>query len=310
VPDDSGGRGRDANRYAEPDTTTDVAPTRRDYLAGLAGAAAGLAGCTGRGTAPVSVLAAGSLQGYLGETLPGVVEAPVETEAHGSATVARLVADGQRDPDVVVLADPALFALTGASWHAAVATNALALAYDPDSPVGRRLAAGERWFEVLLDAPGSVGRTDPDLDPLGYRTLFALQLAAARHDRPELLELPRADQIRPETALLSAFETGAVDTAMVYRSMADERDYPAVDLPAAVDLSDPARAAAYAEASYELPGRVVRGDVIEYAVTRRRDRPAVRAVFGAVAAGDGLTDHGFTVPSSYPSYRGDVPLDV
>jgi len=288
-----------------------VAPSRREYLAGVAGAAAGPAGCTGSGTTPVSVLAAGSLQRYLGESLPETVDASVRTEAHGSATIARLVGDGQRDPDVVALADPGLFDVAGASWHAAFATNALALAYDPDSGAGERLAAGEPWFEVLLDAPGSFGRTDPDLDPLGYRTLFALQLAAARHDRPKLLELPRPEQVYPETALLSGFETGAIEAAAVYDSMAVERGYPAVDLPPAVDLSDPGRADAYAEASYELPeGRTVRGEVIEYGVTLRHDRPAARTVFETIAAGEGLADHGFVVPAAHPSYRGDVPADV
>jgi molybdate/tungstate transport system substrate-binding protein len=285
-----------------------MAPTRRAYLAGVGGTAAGLAGCTGGGTEPVSVLAAGSLQHFLSSTFTGRVDAPVEAEAHGSATVARLVASGRRDPDVVALADTGLFEALDPPFHAAFATNALALAYDSDSAVGKRLAAGERWFEPLSDAPASLGRTDPDLDPLGYRTLFALQLAAARHDRPELLDLPRRDQIHPETALLSAFETGAVDAAVVYRSMARERDYPAVDLPAAVDLSDPARADAYAGASYTLPeGRVVRGDVIEYGASLRHDRPAARSVFAALARGEGLSDHGFVLPSPYPDYRGDVP---
>jgi molybdate/tungstate transport system substrate-binding protein len=287
--------------------------TRRAYLAGLAGAASATAGCAGvlgRRTRPVSVLAAGSLQNALLSGLPDAVSAPVEVEAHGSATVARLVADGSRDPDVVALADTALFGtLLDVEWYATVASNALAVAYDPDGDVGARVAGAERWFDPLLDAPGALGRTDPDLDPLGYRTLFALALSEAHYEEPDLAgRLLRRKQVYPETGLLSAFETGGVEAAVVYASMAEERGYPARDLPAAVDLSDPALADRYATTSYTLPGgRTVRGDVVRYGATVRHVREASVEAFEALASEDLLEPHGFVLPRAYPTYTGRVP---
>ena len=166
------------------------------------------------------------------------------------------------------------------------------------------------WYDPLLAGDAALGRTDPDLDPLGYRTLFALDLLAAHHDHRDLREAVTApDQVYPETALLSQLDTGAVDAAVVYRSMATDHGYRTVDLPATVDLSDPARADAYADATYDLPGGgTVRGDAIEYGATlRSREDDAARSVFDELLAGDYLDAHGFEVPDAFPRFTRDAP---
>lgn len=280
----------------------------------MGAATATLAGCAsvvgqvGRRT-PVSLLAAGSLQNAFETDLREAVDAELRLEARGSASAARLVEDGQRDPDVLALADPALFAGLDVDWHARFATNALVVAVNEGTAGGRRVARAERWFDPVLAGEASLGRTDPDLDPLGYRTLFMLDLAADRYGRPDLPErLLDREQVYPETQLLAGFETGSLDAAVVYRNMAEEREYGYVDLPAEVDLSDPAHAEAYAETASELPdGTRVRGGVIAYGATRRRDPPGATDVFSEIVRGDYLEAHGFTVPASYPEFEGDVP---
>ena len=121
--------------------------TRREFLA-TAGAAitAGSAGCAGgrsrddSRSATVAILAAGSLQHALSTGLEPAVDVPVTIETHGSATVARLIAAGQRDPDVVALADVALFeAPLSPAWYAEFASNALVIAANPDTAGGKRL---------------------------------------------------------------------------------------------------------------------------------------------------------------------------
>ena len=290
---------------------------RRAFLAGTGTAGAALAGCVGvfghlDAGSSVSLLAAGSLQNAFETDLRAAVEPRLRLEAHGSAAAARLVAEGKRDPDVVALADPALFEGLSTEWYARFATNALVVAYNESTPGGRRVATAERWFEPVLTGEASLGRTDPDLDPLGYRTLFMLDLATGYYDRPELPErLLDREQIYPETQLLAGFESGGLDAAVVYRSMAEERGYPYVDLPPALDLSDPEHAADYAEASYVLPeGTRVHGDVITYGATRRRGGPGTTAVFREVVGGDYLEAHGFGVPDAFPAYEGEVPDDL
>ena len=294
-------------------------PTSRRALLGGVGTAivGGLAGCAGVvgqiGRAPpmVSVLAAGSLAHLFETRLREAVQPHLQIEAHGSATVARLVADGQRDPDVVALADTGLFGrLLPVPFYATVATNALVLAYNPRTAGGRRVRDADAPFAPFrADDPPALGRTDPDLDPLGYRTRFALELAGARADDPALArEVLAGSRVYPETELLARFETGAVDAAVVYRTMAAERGYPSRILPAGIDLSAPDMADHYATRSYRLPdGTVVDGDVIRYGATLRRTAPAPTRVFEALADGGLLAAGGFEVPDRYPEYVGDVP---
>jgi molybdate/tungstate transport system substrate-binding protein len=290
---------------------------RRRLLAGAAATLAAGAGCvgvTGAGRRPdrVSMLAAGSLNEALEHGLRAAVDADLAVEAHGSARAARLVESGTRAPDVVSVADTALFhSVLEPSWYAEFATNALVIAYDPDSAGGRRLArAGSEWYRPLLDGAVRLGRTDPDLDPLGYRTLFALELATAHYglDTDLRAAVPRREQVYPETQLIGGFETGAIDAAVTYRSMAAARGYEFVALPPAVDLSAPHLADRYAEATYELPGgTVVRGGPISYAATVLDRRPAVEEVFETHVTGSYLESFGFGVPDDYPRFTPDVP---
>ena len=257
-------------------------------------------------------MAAGSLLNAFTESLPEETSHEIEVEAYGSARVARMIAEGQRDPDVVALADTALFdSLLEADWYTVFTTNAMAVAYNPDTAGGRAVRDADRWFEPLLDGRARLGRSDPELDPLGYRTLFALELAADHYGREGLAgDVLARNQIYPETQLLAQFETGSVDAAFVYENMAVERDYPFLDLPADIDLSDPGRTDAYAEVSYELPdGTVVQGAPIEYGARRRTDSSAATDVFETMveSAADYLGPHGFVVRSDYPIHEGNVP---
>jgi len=284
-------------------------------LSGAAGIAAGLAGCSmarSESADSVSLLVAGSLSNAVESGLRDAVDVSLRTEAHGSATVARLVDDGKRDPDIVSVADTSLFDdPLSPSWYAAFVTNSLVVAYDGDSDGGRAVAeAGvDGWYEPILDGEATLGRTDPDLDPLGYRTLFVLELASDHYGVADLRErVPEREQVHPETQLISQFETGSIDAAVTYRSMAVDRGYDYVDLPAEIDLSDPAYADSYADAAYTLPGgTTVTGGVVRYASTMRDQREAVRSVFETHVGGSYLGEYGFGVPDDYPSYTGDVP---
>jgi len=204
--------------------------------------------------------------------------------------------------------------LLSADWLAEFATNALVVAYNPDTAAGRRLDGDQdTWYEVLLDDDTSLGRTDPDLDPLGYRTLFCLELATDYYGTDTDLReaIPRPGQRYPETQLVSQFETGAIDAAVAYRNMAEERGYDYVDLPAEVDLSDPEFAERYGATSYELPdGTVVSGDVISYGSTLRQESGRTRDVFETHVTGEYLTEFGFSVPDDYPRYSGNVPESI
>lgn len=298
------------------------ARSRRAVLRAVPAVAAGaftgcVAGSASGGEEPVSILAAGSLHLALAEGLAGAVEVPVQVEAHGSATVARLVDGGERDPDLVAVADAALFdSVLRPRWYATFASNALVVAYDPDTRGGRRVADGgpQGWYRPIREGAATLGRTDPDHDPLGYRTLFMLELADRYYaDAGELREtVPPGAEVFPERSLVSRLETGGIDTAVVYRNMAVQRGYDYVDLPAKIDLSEQRFADDwYRRAAYTLSDGVsVRGDVIRYGSTARREGRGVREVFQTLVTGEFLTEYGFVLPAAFPQYEGDVPSAV
>lgn len=296
--------------------------SRRGVIAGMAAGAGGIPGCLGT-IGPgddirdaVSLLAAGSLDHAIENGLRPAVDVKLHSEAHGSVDVARLVAEGTRDPDVVTVADVALFdGPLRPDWHVEFATNAVVLAYNRDTSGGERIAnaADDRWYRPLLDGEVALGRTDPDLDPLGYRTLFVFDLATDHYGTGTALRaaIPAREQIYPETQLVSGFETGAIDAAVTYRNMAVERGYDYVDLPPEIDLSEPALADHYGGVTYELPdGTTVSGGPVSYGSTLRRTSPAAVDVFGTHTTGEYLTDFGFAVPDDYPRYTGDVPQPI
>ncbi|ELY41349.1 extracellular solute-binding protein [Halalkalicoccus jeotgali] len=295
---------------------------RRTLLSGGAVALCGLAGCsrvrnrTQSHSATVSMLVAGSLNNALENGLRPDAETTIEIEAYGSAEVAHLIADDRKDPDIVSVADIALFdSPLHPDWFAEFATNSIVIAYNPDTEGGQRLAdAGpDTWYRPVLDREVAIGRTDPDLDPLGYRALFMLELATEYYgtDRDLREAIPRREQIYPETQLVSQFETGSIDAAIAYRNMAVERGYDYIDLPAEIDLSDPSFTDTYTTATYELPsGKVVRGGLISYGSTIRHRSSAAVDVFDDHITGQYVSEFGFTIPDNYPRFTGNVPDDI
>ncbi len=238
-----------------------------------------------------SALVAGSLLS-VAEDVPGA-----SIEAHGSVTARQFVIDGIRNPDVLALADPLLFrGLT--ETMTLFATNALCLAYNPDSAHAEAIHSD--WSLALLNEDVSVGRTDPETDPLGYRTVLALELA----ERFGIAQREILDNslVFPETLLLRNVEAGAVDAAFVYRSMAEEHEIPYIDLPMRIDFSSPEYAKTYASVELELEDRTVRGAPIRYAAATLT--PAGNDWLTKLVTGtERLRNHGFTVPSQYPLQR-------
>ena len=279
----------------EPSPALPPAPARRKpmsptpTLARAAALAALLAGCAPDPPRSLTVYNAGSLAvplAAVGRAFeaahPGV---RVLQESSGSLEAARKLTELGKVPDVLAVADEAvleeLIEPAHAGWHVVFATNAMVLLRRPDAPA----LDSTDWTRGLL-APGiRIARSDPTLDPNGYRTLMVLRLAELEAGEPglaaRLLAAMPPRFVRPKEAELTALvEAGEVDYAWSYRSIAVERGLPHVALGAAVDLSDPARAEAYARAVVRLPGSRLAGDSVSitgapiaYAATIPRSAP-------------------------------------
>jgi molybdate/tungstate transport system substrate-binding protein len=136
------------------------------------------------------------------------------------------------------------------------------------------------------------GRTDPNLAPVGYRTLLMLQLAERHYHQPGLANalLANAPQrnIRPNAAELAALlAAGELDYIYEYQSVAESNGFRFIALPPSIDLGDPARAKEYAAVFTTVRGataasrQTVRGQPIVYGLTVPRAAPhaAVAAKF-------------------------------
>lgn len=256
-------------------------------LAGLL--AAPPAGTADAGAAPpVRVLYAGSLVAVLeqglGPAFTGATGVPVEGRPGGSLALAHMILDRLLVPDVFISADPGVNALLlrpgpgpSAPWFLTLARTAMVIAYSPGSRFAqafRRAASGQRaWYEVLASPGLRLGRTDPQLDPKGYRTILLLRLAERYYRRPgletRLLGAPgNPAQIFPEEELVGRLESGQLDAGFFYLTEVLEQHLPYLTLPGQVNLGDPAMARTYAQVSYRDPdGRVHRGAPILYTIT-------------------------------------------
>jgi molybdate/tungstate transport system substrate-binding protein len=241
---------------------------------------------------PLVVFNAGSLAKPFHELLlaftarnPGITPAQ---ENSGSLEAARKLTELGKIPDLIGVADygviPKLLLPEHATWFAAFARNSMVLVYT-DQSIGAGQINGQNWWRVLLRPGVRTGRSDPALDPNGYRTLMALQLAAKFYQEPGLAaRLERAmppKYMRPKEADLTALvQAGELDYSWSYLSIAKSAGLRYVRLPREVDLSDPKLAEWYAQARVWTPGpRRAAGDSVEF-----RGEPIVYALTVPTAA--------------------------
>ena len=254
---------------------------------------------------------------------PGV---RVQPEAAGSRDTARKVSDLKRKCDVLGSADyrvvENLLMPEHAAFNIQFATNEMTLAYTPRSRGQDRINA-DNWHDILLEPEVAFGRSDPNRDPCGYRTVMLFQLAEAHLGLPGLaqkLEQKGGSRfIRPkETDLLALLESGQLDYMFIYRSVARQHKLKYLPLPAEINLGDPTQAARYKNARVlvtgKKPGQQITqvGAPIAYSVTipKNGSQPELALKYldlllsaegRAVMLGNGQR------PISPPRGKGDVP---
>ena len=298
--------------------------TRRSFLSTLAGVGlVGTAGCLGEGDT-VSVLSAGSLAVVLGDHVGPRFEddsTGYRGEYYGSNAVMRMIEDRQAHPDVVISADSALLRDRlydeHTDWDLEFASNAIGLAYAPDTRFERRLEAGDPWYEVVRDATeGAFAISDPDLDPLGYRAIQALRLAEREHDLEGFADTVATSAYREpqEPRLLAGLETGNRRGAIVYANMAAGHDLPFRAFPDAYNFSNPAFADHYATVSYTTDeGYTATGRPVVYNATVLRDADNPEAgrefVRFLVDSRPILSENGLIV-DGFPDTHGNPPDEV
>jgi len=207
--------------------------------------------------------------------------AVVMRESGASLEHVRKITELHRVPDVLLLADadviPRLLVPAYTSWYADFARNRMVVAYTSRSRHASEITAAN-WMDIVRRSDVEVGRCDPNLAPVGYRTLLMFQLAQRYYRRgglaADLYGHAPARNMRPNAAELAALlAAGELDYIYDYQSVAESNGFHFIPLPDAVNLGDPARAAEYAAVSITVRGgtrgtrATVKGQPILYGLT-------------------------------------------
>jgi len=215
---------------------------------------------------------------------PGV---DIVREAAGSRRCARKISDLKKPCDIMASADftviDTMLIPEYANWNIRFATNRLVLCYTDKSRYADKINAGN-WYEILTKKGVVWGHSDPNADPCGYRSLMVLQLAEKHYKKPglyqKLINSRPKENIRPKSVeLIALLQTGNMDYAWEYRSVAVQHGLKFVELPDQINLGNYKYDNLYKQAIAELtgkkPGTTIKkkGKSCTYGVTLIKDAP-------------------------------------
>lgn len=201
----------------------------------------------------------------------------VQAQFGGSVMMAKKIANLHQNADLLAVADYSVIPkyMFGdpphAAWYAGFARNAITFVYTDRSKYAGEINA-QNWYKILARKGVEIGRSNPDTDPSGYQTVQMLNLAEKLYGEPGLEDsvlanAPLANMRDTETALISALQLGQIDYLAIYRSDALQHHLKFIDLPATIDLSDPAQMSHYAQGVARTKNGNLSGKPIVYAVT-------------------------------------------
>lgn len=209
---------------------------------------------------PVVVLHAGSLSVPFAE-IEKVFETKypqfdVQREPSGSVAAARKVTDLGRAADVMGSADyqviDTMLIPNHAKFNAHFATNEMVLAYTEKSKFAKEINSNN-WADIFLREGVTVGHSNPNLDPCGYRSMLVTMLAEKHYKKEGLYnkifgygdhyeigeENAKKVIVRPkETDLLGLLESNQYDYLYIYKSVADQHKLKYVTLPEEINLKN------------------------------------------------------------------------
>lgn len=213
-------------------------------------------------------------------------EVVVLLESAGSVASARKITDLHRPCDIMASADYSvidnMLIPVYTDWEIRFTSNEMSIVFNQESAKENEISE-ENWINLLLDPAIRFGRSDPNSDPCGYRTIMTFQLAEDYYEKPGLEQLLlQKDRryIRPkEVDLIALLESQTIDYIFIYKSIALQHGLNFLSLPGEINLGNPSFDSLYATASVEINGKkpgekiIVHGESMIYGVTILRDAP-------------------------------------
>ncbi|WP_300668747.1 tungstate ABC transporter substrate-binding protein WtpA [Desulfoluna sp.] len=211
----------------------------------------------------------------------------IQREAGGSTKMARMISELGKPADIMASADYAVIDKglipAHADWNIRFATNRLVLCYTDKSQDAQEIT-GLNWYEILQRKNVVWGHSDPNLDPCGYRSVMVLKLAEMHYGKAGLYKALIANRpqrnIRPKSVeLISLLNTGHMDYAFEYLSVAVQHGLKYVELPDAINLGDYRFDETYKKAEVKVSGKkpgtflTRKGKSCTYGITLVKDAP-------------------------------------
>ncbi len=207
-------------------------------------------------------------------------ELKILTEACGSVDCARRISELGKSADIFISADynivEEMIIPTHSSWQLPFVNNSMVIAYTPVSRYSSDIDY-LNWMEILLQDDVVFGRSDPNADPCGYRTLLLLQLSEKEYGRKGLYEnftTKNTNFIRPkEVDLLGLLQSNALDYIFIYKSVAVQQGLEYIELSPRINLGFELHRQWYANAGIDIrgskPGTTIRitAEPIMYSLT-------------------------------------------
>jgi molybdate/tungstate transport system substrate-binding protein len=213
-------------------------------------------------------------------------EVKIIREAAGSRICARKISDLKRPCDIIASADYTviddLLIPEYADWNIKFASNEIVIAFVQNARQADQINK-DNWYDILQDENVTFGRSDPNSDPCGYRTVLTMMLAEKFYNKSGLVNSMSAKDrqyIRPkEVDLLALLETGVLDYIFIYRSVTTQHNLRYVVLPDEINLKDAKMADLYKTVSVSITGKepgtfiTKQGGPIIYGVTIPNNAP-------------------------------------
>ncbi len=221
------------------------------------------------------------------------VNVVVHLEASGSVDAIRKIIDLGRRADIIAVADYQLLKKMMypkyISFYIGFARNEVVLAYTNKSKYANEINSSN-WYEILMKKGVTFGFSNPNRDPCGYRALMVMRLAdmyygkkifenlVEKHSNirivngtivvPENIVTDSKIVIRPKSvALLGLLESGAIDYAFEYKSVAEQHGLRFVQLPDEINLGNPKMANIYKKVKVKIDHKIIVGEPIVYGVS-------------------------------------------
>jgi molybdate/tungstate transport system substrate-binding protein len=248
-------------------------------------------------------------------------------DSGGSSAEIRKITELGKIGDILASADyeliPKMMYPDYAEWYLIFAFNRMVLCYTDQSDYAGEINA-DNWYDVLTRDGVVYGHSDPDQDPCGYRTLMVWQLAEKYYKIDGLYNKLNSDNVhqnvtRPKSVeLIALLQSGDMDYAFEYLSVAKQHNLKYIEFPRDIDLSDKNFKDFYANATVEIAGtepgqtQTVTGAPIVYGLTipsnaANPDLAAKWVEFLISKDGNAIMERNFQVPQ-VPALASDLSL--